>query len=108
MTGMELSTIARYGLNPIVFVLNNEGYSTERPMLDGPFNDVHPWQYSLLPTILNTGHGFLVKTEGELKKTLEDVAQHTDSFCLVEVKIDKNDRSPALNRLTSFLGKEVK
>jgi len=30
MTGMELSTIARYGLNPIVIVLNNHGYTTER------------------------------------------------------------------------------
>src|SRR5262249_48176878 len=29
MTGMELSTIARLGLNPIVVVLNNHGYTTE-------------------------------------------------------------------------------
>ena len=41
MTGMELSTIARHGLNPIVVVLNNHGYTTERFLLDGPFNDIH-------------------------------------------------------------------
>ena len=35
MTGMEISTIARYGLNPIVVVLNNHGYTTERFLLDG-------------------------------------------------------------------------
>ena len=33
MTGMEISTIARYGLNPIVVVLNNHGYTTERFLL---------------------------------------------------------------------------
>ena len=43
MTGMELSTIARHGLNPIVVVLNNHGYTTERFLLDGPFNDIHDW-----------------------------------------------------------------
>ncbi|HXV28047.1 MAG TPA: thiamine pyrophosphate-binding protein, partial [bacterium] len=32
MTGMELSTIARFKLSPIVVVLNNAGYGTERPM----------------------------------------------------------------------------
>ena len=35
MTGMELSTIARHGLNPIVVVLNNHGYTTERFLLEG-------------------------------------------------------------------------
>ena len=108
MTGMELSTIARYGLNPIVVVLNNEGYSTERPMLDGPFNDVHPWNYSKLTGILGCGKGFLVNTEGELENALVEAEKNADSFSLIEVKIDKNDRSPALSRLTSYLGKEVR
>ena len=35
MTGMELSSIARYRLNPIVVVLNNHGYTTERFLLEG-------------------------------------------------------------------------
>ena len=49
MTGMELATVARYGLNPIVVLLNNRGYGTERQMQDGPYNDVWPWQYHRLP-----------------------------------------------------------
>src|SRR5262249_7192627 len=36
MTGMELATVARYKLNPVVVVLNNNGYGTERHMQDGP------------------------------------------------------------------------
>ncbi|MCP4309705.1 MAG: alpha-keto acid decarboxylase family protein, partial [Bacteroidetes bacterium] len=55
MTGMELSTVVRFNLNPIVVILNNRGYGTERPMLDGPFNDIHLWNYSRIPEILGKG-----------------------------------------------------
>ncbi|NIR00664.1 MAG: alpha-keto acid decarboxylase family protein, partial [Gemmatimonadales bacterium] len=34
MTGLELSTSLRLGLNPIVVVLDNHGYSTERQIMD--------------------------------------------------------------------------
>src|SRR5437016_5048343 len=70
MTGMELSTAVRYKLNPIVVVLNNSGYGTERPMQDGPYNDVVPWQFHRLPEIFGAGRGFLVQTEGELEEAL--------------------------------------
>src|SRR3954468_23322540 len=30
MTGLELATMARYNLNPVIIVLNNRGYGTER------------------------------------------------------------------------------
>lgn len=70
ITGMELSTVVRYKLNPIVIVLNNGGYGTERPMQDGPYNDVHRWQYSRIPDVLGAGRGFVVRTEEELDKAL--------------------------------------
>ena len=70
MTGMELATAARYGLNPVVVVLNNRGYGTERHMQDGPYNDVWPWSYSRVPEILGAGRGFVVETEAELKAAL--------------------------------------
>lgn len=108
MTGMELSTIVRYGLNPIVLVMNNDGYSTERPMLDGPFNDVQPWSYHLLPTILGAGKGFLVATEEELQHALQEAEKNTRSFSIIEVTIHRDDRSPALNRLTSRMAKGVR
>jgi indolepyruvate decarboxylase len=42
---MELSTTVRHKFNPIVVVLNNKGYSTERFIQEGPFNDILNWQY---------------------------------------------------------------
>jgi indolepyruvate decarboxylase len=107
MTGMELSTIVRYGLNPIVVLLNNQGYGTERPMQDGSFNDVLNWRYSRLPDLLGAGQGFCVKTESQLDAALGFAQQHTDGFCLLDVQLDPHDSSPALKRLTQSLAERI-
>ena len=74
---MELSTIARHGLNPIVVVLNNHGYTTERFLLEGPFNDIHDWAYHQIPEVLGAGLGLEIRTVGELDAGPEDRAgQH--------------------------------
>jgi indolepyruvate decarboxylase len=107
MTGMELSSIARHGLNPIVVVLNNHGYTTERFLLDGPFNDIHEWAFHKIPEVLGTGLGLEVRTEGELDAALVAALANTSSFSLLNVHLDPYDRSPALDRLASRLSKIV-
>ena len=99
MTGMELSTCARFGLDPIVIVLNNGGYATERLILDGGFNDVQPWDYSKLPGLLGAGHSHVVETAGDLEVALDAASVRDGQFCLIEVRLDRNDVSPALVRL---------
>ncbi|MDB6066155.1 MAG: indole-3-pyruvate decarboxylase [Pedosphaera sp.] len=103
MTGMELSTVARYGLNPIVIVLNNFGYGTERHMQDGSYNDVLAWNYHRIPEILGVGRGFLVETEAQLDKALIESRKWEKSFCLIDVHLGTHDRSPALQRLAERL-----
>jgi indolepyruvate decarboxylase len=107
MTGMELSTIARFGLNPVIVILNNRGYTTERGMQDGSFNDLLEWKYSRIPEILGAGRGFEIETEDELDRALKLCREHTGSFCLLEVRLDPHDTSPASKRLTSALAKKV-
>jgi TPP-dependent 2-oxoacid decarboxylase len=107
MTGTELSTAVRYGLSPIVVVLNNGGYATERPMLDGAFNDVLPWRYSRLPELLGHGHGFTVETEAQLAAALHRARENADSFSILDVRLASDDISPALQRLTSGLRQTV-
>ncbi len=107
MTGMELSTIARNGLNPIVVVLNNHGYTTERFILEGSFNDVHEWKFHKIPEVLGTGLGIEVRTEDELDKALEAAIANTSSFSLINVHLDPMDRSPALERLATKLAKRL-
>ncbi|UCG42539.1 MAG: alpha-keto acid decarboxylase family protein [candidate division WOR-3 bacterium] len=107
MTGMELSTAARYGLNPIVVVLNNGGYATERPMIDGPFNDLLPWHYSRLPELLGHGAGFVVETEEQLLAALSEARANTASYSILDVRLAPDDVSPPLRRLTDALGKRT-
>ena len=107
MTGMELSTVARQGLNPIVVVLNNHGYTTERFLLDGPFNDIHEWKFHKIPEVLGSGLGLEVRTEGELDDALNRALAHTEGFSLLNVHLDPWDRSPALERLAQKLSKMV-
>jgi indolepyruvate decarboxylase len=107
MTGMELATAARYNLNPIVVVLNNRGYGTERHIHDGPFNDLLPWNYSRVPEVLGAGHGFEVHTQEQLDLALRAAKQQTESFCLLDVHLEPLDRSPALERLAKGLAKRL-
>jgi indolepyruvate decarboxylase len=107
MTGMELATAVRYGLNPVVVVLNNRGYGTERHMQDGCYNDVLEWQYHRLPEVLGAGRGFFIENEEQLDQALEAAAEHTESFCILNVRLDPLDRSPALDRLASRLAKNL-
>jgi len=107
MTGLEVATIARYKLNPILVILNNSGYGTERHMLDGEYNDVWPLQYSRLPEILGAGRGFTVTTEPELEAALKEAERTKDTFCLLDVRLARLDRSPALDRLAQRLAQRV-
>ena len=108
MTGTEVSTIARFNLNPIIIVLNNKGYGTERPMLDGPFNDILPWSYSQIPGIIDHGKGFVIETEDQLKESLSAAENmYCNEFCILDIHLDIYDGSPALQRLTEVLGKKV-
>ncbi len=107
MTGVELSTAVRNHLKPIVIVLNNKGYGTERHLQDGPYNDVHPWRYAALPELLAAGRGWEVHTEGELETALGEADANTRSYSLIEVHLDPLDRSPALERLAARLAKKL-
>ena len=108
MTGMELSTVARFGLTPIVVVLNNEGYGTERPMLDGRFNDILNWRYSEITRVLGAGRGHTAGTEDTLEEALLAARADRDTFHVIEVELAPDDRSEALNRLTAALAQRVR
>ena len=107
MTGMELATGLKLGFNPIVVVLNNHGYTTERFLAEGPFNDIPDWNYHRLPDLLGGGWGFEVRTEGELDKALKAALANDDSFTILNVHLDKLDTSPALQRLGERLSKQI-
>lgn len=107
MTAMELSTTVRHGFNPIVIVLNNRGYTTERFLQEGPFNDIHVWNYHNLPDVLGGGWGFEVRTVGELHQAMKAAFANERAFSLLNVHLDPHDISPALSRLTARMSKRL-
>jgi indolepyruvate decarboxylase len=53
MTAQEISHFGRRGLRPIVLVLNNSGYLSERLLCKDEtlaYNDIAAWNYAKLPT----------------------------------------------------------
>jgi len=106
MTGQELGNVVRHGFNPIVIVMNNRGYTTERFIQEGPFNDIHEWRYHLLPQVYGGGIGFEVRTEGELEEALR-AALASDVLTLINVHLAQDDISPALARLAEGLKQRV-
>ena len=92
VAAQELSTIIRNGLAPVVFLLNNDGYTTERVICDRPYNDIQPWKYHRLVEVFGTALAFDVRTEEELEEALRQ-AEAVDSVVFIEVHTDRLDAS---------------
>lgn len=107
MTCTELSTAVVHGFNPIVIVMNNKGYTTERFLQDGPFNDILNWNYHRMPDLLGGGWGFEVFTEGDLDQALNAAIANKDAFSILNVHLEPNDISHALTRLAERLSKRL-
>ncbi len=107
MTGTELASCVRYGLAPIVVVLNNRGYSTEREILEGPFNDLHEWRYDKIFELVGGGVGSRVETQREFEERLASAFADRSRPHLLNVLLSPNDRSPGMVRLARRLGKKL-
>jgi indolepyruvate decarboxylase len=95
MTGVEISTIVRLGLNPIILIFNNDGYGTMREIRDGSFNVITQWNYHKICDLVGGGEGTTVSTKGELEEALRN-AQTARSVRVIELKIPRGDVSRQL------------
>ncbi len=103
LTVQELSTILRLDLKPIIFLLNNRGYTIERYILgmNSAYNDIANWNYSELPSVFAPHRNCFVaqaKTEGELARALA-AAQASDSLSFIELHLDPHDAPEGLRKL---------
>jgi TPP-dependent 2-oxoacid decarboxylase len=104
MTGLELAAIAKYKLKPLVIVLNNDGYGTQRHIIDGAFNDIQRLQYHRMVDMLGYGESVRVETKGELDAAIKQGLQ-SDTLFMIEAILDRHDASDNLRRMGEALGK---
>ena len=109
MTGQELSTLIRYGHNPIVIVLDNHGYGTERYLHEGEwkYNEIHPWKYGELMKVYGRGKSHYVVNEAEYEAALQNAWDDTDTPHLIHAKLKEDDASDTLRKLAERMSKTV-
>lgn len=107
LTAQELSVMIRYGLDIVVFVLNNEGYGVERLIHDGLYNDIAAWHYHKLPDAFGGGWGCEVRTEGELEEALAK-ARGRRGLSLIEVHLGRTDLPEHLRQMCEAAAKADK
>ena len=100
LTAQELSTILRHDFKPLIFLINNRGYTIERAILgkNARYNDVANWRYADLPSVFcreSTAECFTVETEEEFRRVLD--TPHKE-LVFVEALMDKNDSPSTLIR----------
>jgi indolepyruvate decarboxylase len=104
MTGAEISTIVRLGLNPVIIILNNDGYGTMRRIRDGSFNVITQWDYSQVCKLMGGGKSVVVSTKGEFDDALCQ-AQSSDDVFVIELKLPPNSASLQLTRIADEVRK---
>ncbi|KAG6866293.1 hypothetical protein C0991_006389 [Blastosporella zonata] len=113
LTVQELSVMLRVGVKPIIFVLNNKGYTIER-YIHGKtrkYNDISNWKWTSLLNVLGDPDGMLsnsytVSTKNELSNLLDNPAfARADKMQLVEVMMDKMDAPKSLMLQAEMSGK---
>ena len=93
MTGPEIAQAPRYGLNPIVVVINNGGWQIFRPVVRRTaLLDLPPWPYAELARAWG-GRGLRVDSAIALRAALAEAAR-SRSFALIEARVMPDDLSP--------------
>lgn len=106
MTGTEISTIAKLKprTNPVIFVINNDGYNTERFIIDGEFNDVHNWNYEGLQHTIPGIKAYRIETVSDLL----NASFNDDKPVLMNVVLDRTDASESMKTLAAEFAKRLK
>ncbi|ELZ5939374.1 alpha-keto acid decarboxylase family protein [Providencia stuartii] len=103
LTAQEVSQFARFGLKPIIFVLNNDGYLIERLLCKDPeayYNDLPQWNYAQLPAALGCNDWYCQKvtTCDELDKAIQH-AESQGSAAYIEIVMDRYASSELAEKL---------
>ncbi|AJG92694.1 hypothetical protein BG03_2681 [Bacillus cereus] len=111
LTVQELSTILRQNLKPIIFLINNNGYTVERAIhgQNEPYNDIQMWDYTKLANVFGLKEKSLtckVENEIELAEVLTDITLNNKQLIFIEVVMSQGDQPELLAKLGERFGKQ--
>ncbi len=103
VTAQELSTIFRYDAQPIIFLLNNDGYTIERLILgeNAAYNDIQNWHYREICGVFAQKDEFTtyrVETVSQLDAAI-NAAENSRQCVFIEVILPRMDGPPLLKKL---------
>ena len=104
VTCQDLSTMIRNQLRPVIFLINNDGYTIERVITDRSYNDIQPWAYHRLVEVFGGGLGLDVRTEGELEAALAAAAS-APGLVFIEIHTGRLDCPESLLRAGQSMAK---
>ena len=104
MTGVEISTIVRPGLNPVIIVLNNDGYGTMRSIRSGSFNTITRWNYGQICALVGGGESSIASTAAEFDAALSR-AEKSSQVHLIELRLPRTRASKQLARIAAKVRK---
>lgn len=107
LTAQEICQFARFGLKPIIFIINNDGYLFERLICKDPeayYNDIAYWNYSQLPAALGCKDWYCPKVTccDELNNAINQAELH-DNASYIEVITGKYIAPELANKLHESL-----
>lgn len=106
MSCNEISTMLRYGLKPLIFVVNNHGYTTERFIMEGEFNNILDWHYENVTKLMGGGLGFEVENECQLEDAVKQ-SLSSNTLAVINCLFDQREASPALKKMGECLSKKA-
>ncbi len=109
LTIQELAVMFQERTNPVIILINNDGYTVERAIHgeNQRYNDIPKCDWQSMPKAFggNDDNTLLlrVETAGELKAALLKAAATKDKMVLIEVIADKQDIPPLLADIAAAL-----
>ncbi|MFF2874932.1 alpha-keto acid decarboxylase family protein [Gottfriedia sp. NPDC057991] len=114
LTAQEISSMLYYGCKPIIFVLNNDGYTIEKYLnvktKNQKYNKIPRWSYTKLAEAFG-GNAFtaIVSTYGELEQAINQAEiECSERLCIIEMIVkDPLDAPENIKKIYKYLEKQA-
>ena len=102
LTANEIGVMGRYGINPIIIVLNNGIFGVEDVLSERGhvYDDLAGWNYHSLPAAMGCRDWFCtrIETVGDFESALLEARNHSGG-CYLEVMIPETESQPLSNEI---------